>query len=56
MFLPLPGYDRQGRKVVLMRGGLGDPNTMKKDDEFKASTMVTTLCCTPTLVCTALRR
>jgi len=56
MFLPLPGYDRQGRKVVLMRGGLGDPNTMKKDDEFKASTMVIPLCCTPTLVCTALRR
>ena len=40
MFLPLPGYDRQGRKVVLMRGGLGDPNTMKKDDEFKTSTMI----------------
>ena len=38
--LPLPGYDRHGRKVVVMRGGKSDPNTMKKDDEFKASTMM----------------
>ena len=40
MYLPLPGYDKQGRKVILMRAGLSDPNTMKKDDEFKTSTMV----------------
>ena len=38
--IPLPGYDRHGRKVVVMRGGKSDPNTMKKDDEFKASTMM----------------
>ena len=38
--LALPGYDRHGRKVVVMRGGKSDPNTMKKDDEFKASTMM----------------
>ena len=40
MYLPLPGYDRHGRKVIVMRGGLSDPDTMKKDDEFKTSTMV----------------
>ena len=40
MYLPLPGYDKQGRKVILMRSGLSDPNIMKKDDEFKTSTMV----------------
>ena len=34
------GYDRHGRKVVVMRGGLSDPDTMKKDDEFKTSTMI----------------
>ena len=40
IYIPLPGYDRHGRKVIVMRGGLSDPDTMKKDDEFKASTMV----------------
>ena len=38
--IPLPGYDRHGRKVIVMRGGKSDPNTMKKDDEFKASMMM----------------
>ena len=40
MYLPLPGYDKHGRKVVLMRAGPSDPDTMKKDDEFKTSTMI----------------
>jgi len=40
IYIPLPGYDKHGRKVIVMRGGLSDPNTMKKDDEFKASTML----------------
>jgi len=40
MYLPLPGYDRYGRGVVLMRGGVSDPNTMKAEDEFKVSTML----------------
>jgi len=40
IYIPLPGYDRHGRKVIVMRGGLSDPDTMKKDDEFKTSTMV----------------
>jgi hypothetical protein len=39
MYLPLRGYDRHGRAVVLMRGGESDPN-MKAEDEFKVSTMV----------------
>jgi len=40
MVIPLPGYDKHGRRVVVMRGGKSDPNTMKKDDEFKANTMM----------------
>eukprot|EP00090_Calanus_glacialis_P005758 TRINITY_DN14460_c0_g1_i1.p1 TRINITY_DN14460_c0_g1~~TRINITY_DN14460_c0_g1_i1.p1 ORF type:complete len:328 (-),score=102.47 TRINITY_DN14460_c0_g1_i1:46-993(-) len=40
MYLPLKGYDRHGRRVILMRAGGSDPNTMKKEDEFKVSTMV----------------
>ena len=36
----MPGYDKHGRKVIVMRGGLSDPNTMKKEDEFKASGML----------------
>jgi len=40
MYLPLNGYDRHGRRIILMRAALSDPNTMKKEDEFKTSTMV----------------
>jgi len=40
IYIPLPGYDKHGRKVIVMRGGLSDPNTMKKEDEFKASGML----------------
>merc|ERR1719341_1266981 len=40
MYLPLKGYDRHGRRVILMRAGGSDPNTMKKEEEFKVSTMV----------------
>jgi len=40
-YLPLPGYDRKGRRVVLMRDGLVDPND-KVEDSFKMSTMVMT--------------
>jgi len=40
MYLPLKGYDRHGRRVILMRAGGSDPSTMKKEDEFKVSTMV----------------
>ena len=38
--IPLPGYDKQGRRVVVMRIGLHDPETMKKDDIFKTTTMM----------------
>ena len=40
MYLPLQGYDQHGRRVVLMRAANSDPSTMKKEDEFKLSTMV----------------
>jgi len=40
IYIPLPGYDKHGRKVFVMRGGLSDPNTMKKEDEFKTSFML----------------
>ena len=42
MYLPLPGYDKHGRKVVLMRAGPSDPDTMKKEDLFKAVMMMMT--------------
>nr|XP_045595419.1 retinol-binding protein pinta-like isoform X1 [Procambarus clarkii] len=37
MFLPLPGYDNQGRKVVIIRTGLHDPKTTTMDEVFKAT-------------------
>ena len=37
---PLPGYDKLGRRVVVMRIGMHDPDTMKKDDIFKTTTMM----------------
>lgn len=40
MYLPLRGYDKHGRGVVLMRNGASDPNTSKQEDEFKVSTMI----------------
>jgi len=40
VYLPLPGYDKQGRFVVLMRPGQLDPNTMKIEEGFKVSTML----------------
>jgi len=40
MYLPLRGYDKHGRGVVLMRNGVSDPNTSKQEDEFKVSTMI----------------
>jgi len=40
MYLPLRGYDKHGRGVVLMRNGASDPNISKQEDEFKVSTMI----------------
>jgi len=40
IYLPLRGYDKHGRRVVLMRNGSSDPSTMKIEDTFKVSTMV----------------
>ena len=40
VYLPLRGYDRHGRRVILMKNGSSDPSTMKTEDGFKVSTMV----------------
>jgi len=42
VYLPLPGYDRHGRRVVIMRNSKADPNTMKPETGFKVSTMIMT--------------
>ena len=34
-FLPLPGHDDKGRKVVLIRATLHNPYKDKQDDVFK---------------------
>jgi len=38
IFLPLPGYDKKGRKVVLMRQCLVDPNKMSLEDIVTSNT------------------
>jgi len=43
VYLPLHGYDKKGRFVILMRNGQVDPNSMKLENSFKVSTMVTEL-------------
>jgi len=40
VYLPLPGYDKQGRFVILMRPGKQDPTFMKIEEGFKVSTML----------------
>ncbi|KAK7086577.1 hypothetical protein SK128_017446 [Halocaridina rubra] len=37
VFLPLPGYDPLGRKLVIIRTALHDPKTTPKDEVFKAT-------------------
>lgn len=36
-FLPLPGYDHEGRKVVIIRTAAHDPSTTPMDLVFKAT-------------------
>jgi len=33
--LPLPGRDDEGRKVIIIRATIHDPNKHKQDDVFK---------------------
>ncbi|KAK7086576.1 hypothetical protein SK128_017445 [Halocaridina rubra] len=40
MFLPLPGYDPEGRKVVIIRTGAHDPKTTPMDVVLKATTFI----------------
>ena len=40
MFLPLPGYDKQGRFVVMLRSGRIRPSRVDIDDVIKASNIV----------------
>jgi len=39
-YLPLPGYDRKGRFVILCSYGKINPNKVRTEDLFKASSMV----------------
>jgi len=43
IYLPLRGYDKHGRFVLLMRNGNSDPKTMQMEEMFKVSTMVSDL-------------
>merc|ERR1712107_601763 len=40
VFLPLAGYDKQGRWVYLVRFGAIQPNSMKVDDLYKVALML----------------
>ncbi|KAG7164346.1 Retinol-binding protein pinta-like 2 [Homarus americanus] len=40
MFLPLPGYDNQGRKVVIIRTAKHDPKVTSMDEVFKATQFI----------------
>lgn len=39
-FLPLPGYDHLGRKVVIIRTGVHDPQTTSMEQVFKATQLI----------------
>ncbi|KAB7501394.1 Alpha-tocopherol transfer protein-like [Armadillidium nasatum] len=39
-FLPLPGYDEKGRKVILIRPDLHDTNTTSMDDVLKVEQII----------------
>ena len=39
--LPLPGYDREGRKVILGCWGVYDPTQVSADDMFKVGCLIT---------------
>jgi len=40
VYLPLRGFDKQGRYVILVRQSLQDPSTMTTDDCYKAFLMI----------------
>lgn len=40
MCLPLPGYDDEYRKVIIMRPANYNPHEMQKDDVEKANSMI----------------
>uniref|UniRef100_A0A0P4WKF0 CRAL-TRIO domain-containing protein n=1 Tax=Scylla olivacea TaxID=85551 RepID=A0A0P4WKF0_SCYOL len=39
-FLPLPGHDPQGRKVIVIRAAGHDPKEFTMDEVFKATHMI----------------
>lgn len=45
MSLPLPGHDHMGRKVILYRWGVYDPNAFAMDDIMRASLMISDVLC-----------
>ena len=38
--LPLRGYDKHGRKVILQRQALADPNVYKPEVAMRVNTMI----------------
>lgn len=40
IFLPLPGYDHLGRKVIIIRTGIHNTKTTKMDEVFKATNFI----------------
>lgn len=40
IFLPLKGYDKHGRTVILVRNGVSNPTTMNIDDLYRTSLML----------------
>merc|ERR1712080_147427 len=40
VFLPLKGYDKHGRIVILVRNGMANPTTMNIDDLYRTSLML----------------
>lgn len=43
MNVPLKGYDKKGRKVMILRGSKADPDKFNMTDQFRASLMVNEL-------------
>ena len=41
--VPLKGYDKNGRKVIILRSAVADPNKMTMADNFKTSMMLNEL-------------
>ena len=41
--IPLQGFDKHGRRVLILRGGKADPDRFSMIDQFRANLMVNEL-------------